>query len=81
MNETGYDARGTVGRQWGCALSAFVGIPLIGFSIALDALGYFAPDTRAGPHAEGDQQPHDLQSEPKRKNCDLLEQDAGLMSA
>jgi hypothetical protein len=46
MTDTGYDAGGSAGGKWGCGISALIGVPLIGFAVAVDALGDCAPDTQ-----------------------------------
>jgi len=32
------ESPGTIGGKWGCALSAIVGIPLLGFAVAVTAM-------------------------------------------
>jgi hypothetical protein len=46
MSDThdGQEGAGTVGGKWGCALSALVGLPLIGFAVLTSTLGDCLPE-------------------------------------
>ncbi len=44
MNVSTYKSGGTVGGKWGCALAAFVGVPIFSVLLIADALGDCAPD-------------------------------------
>ncbi len=44
MDNREYQGSATTGGKWGCALAAIIGIPLIGLSIAFEALGDCVPD-------------------------------------
>ena len=40
----GYEGTGTVGGKWGCALSALVGLPLLGFAVFVSIYGDCLPE-------------------------------------
>jgi hypothetical protein len=40
----GYEVAGTAGGKWGCALSALVGLPLLGLAILAATLGDCLPE-------------------------------------
>ncbi len=44
MDDIGYRGGATIGGKWGCALSALIGVPLIGFTILVSTLGDCVPD-------------------------------------
>ena len=39
-----YEDAGTVGGKWGCALSALIGLPLLGFAVLISTLGDCLPE-------------------------------------
>ena len=44
MEESGFTSGTTIGGKWGYALSALIGIPLLGLSIMASTLGDCLPD-------------------------------------
>jgi len=44
MDDDAYKGGSTTGGKWGCALAAVFGMPLIGFSVLVSALGDCIPD-------------------------------------
>jgi hypothetical protein len=46
MVDDGYQAGGTVGGRWGCALAALVGLPLLSGALIIASMGQCAPDAK-----------------------------------
>ncbi len=44
MDDSTYKSGGTAGGKWGCALAAFVGVPIFSVLLIADALGDCALD-------------------------------------
>ncbi len=49
MKRHGYTGGGTIGGKWGCAISALVGLPLLGFAFVAAALEQCARDAHCIP--------------------------------